>query len=164
MKKPSLILFSILILFFTTQSFAEEKFIQGTAKVIDGDSIKIQGINIRLIGIDAPEKKQLCFKGDKAFNCGLASKTHLEKLIKQERNNVICSFKSSDKYGRILGNCLTSQSLWNLNSLMVLQGWAVAYTRYTDQFLNEQEIAKKKRLGLWSTKFDYPEDWRRKYK
>ena len=45
---------------------------------------------------------------------------------------------------------------------MVLQGWAVAYTRYTDQFLNEQEIAKKKRLGLWSTKFDYPEDWRKK--
>lgn len=30
-------------------------YISGTAKVIDGDSIKIEGTNIRLAGIDAPE-------------------------------------------------------------------------------------------------------------
>ena len=60
MKKLSLILFSILILFFETQSYSEEKFIFGKAQVIDGDTIKINKKSIRLYGIDAPEMKQLC--------------------------------------------------------------------------------------------------------
>ena len=35
----------------------EFKIILGTAKVIDGDTIKINKEKIRLMGIDAPEKK-----------------------------------------------------------------------------------------------------------
>ena len=34
----------------------------GIAKVIDGDTIKIDSKKIRLFGIDAPEKKQFCKK------------------------------------------------------------------------------------------------------
>ena len=49
-----------------------------------------------------------------------------------------------------------------LNVAMVADGWAVAYTRYSDEYLPWQKIAKKQKLGLWSTKFDYPEDWRKK--
>ncbi len=158
MKKLSLILSSILISFFTTQLFAEEKFINGQASVIDGDTIKIQGISIRLSGIDAPEMKQLCFKNDVAFNCGLSAKMHLEKLIKKDKGKANCKFENLDKYGRILGNCV------GLNVAMVADGWAVAYTRYSDEYLHWQKIAKKQKLGLWSTKFDYPEEWRRKYK
>jgi len=61
MQKPSLILFSLLIfLSFTTLSVCNEKVISGKAKVIDGDTIKINKIKIRLFGIDAPEKNQIC--------------------------------------------------------------------------------------------------------
>ena len=61
MKKLSLILFSILILLSTQiSSITSEKKITGFTKVIDGDSIKINGINIRLFGIDAFELKQSC--------------------------------------------------------------------------------------------------------
>ena len=158
MKKLKLILFSILILFLITNSFAEEKFITGKATVIDGDTIKIQGISIRLSGIDAPEMKQLCFSDDVAFNCGLSAKMHLEQLIKKDKGKVSCRFENLDKYGRILGHCA------GLNMSMVADGWAVAYTRYSDEYLPWQKIAKKQMLGLWATKFDYPEDWRRKYK
>ena len=59
MKKLSLSLFSILILFLTTPSFtAEIKEITRDGKkleVIDGDTIKIDNFKIRLHGIDAPE-------------------------------------------------------------------------------------------------------------
>ena len=43
-KKLSLSLFSIFILFFITQLHGQEKFISGKAKIIDGDSIRIENI------------------------------------------------------------------------------------------------------------------------
>ena len=63
MKKLSLILFSLLILFFSTQSYSQEKFISGSphkVNVIDGDTITIHGEKVRLHGIDAPEMEQIC--------------------------------------------------------------------------------------------------------
>ena len=57
-KKLSLSLFSIFILFFITQLHSQEKFISGKAKIIDGDSIRIEKHRIRLVGIDAQEMKQ----------------------------------------------------------------------------------------------------------
>ena len=64
MKKLSLILFSLTIFFFFTNLSltAEEKIISGKAIVVDGDTIKINKISIRLYGIDAPEKNQICSK------------------------------------------------------------------------------------------------------
>ena len=63
MKKLTLLLFSILTLFFIAPSYSEEKFISGESrgvKVIDGDTIKINGEKVRLHGIDAPEMEQIC--------------------------------------------------------------------------------------------------------
>ena len=63
MKKLNLSLFSLLIFFlFSIVSHSSEKIILGNAKVIDGDTIKINDNKIRLFGIDAPEKKQMCEK------------------------------------------------------------------------------------------------------
>ena len=63
MKKLNLNLFSLLIfLLFPIISISSEKVILGKAKVIDGDTIKINQEKIRLYGIDAPEKKQICKK------------------------------------------------------------------------------------------------------
>ena len=52
--------------------------IQGTASVIDGDTIEIRGERIRLDAIDAPESSQLC--GDaasKRYRCGQKSALRL---------------------------------------------------------------------------------------
>ena len=43
----------------------------GVASVIDGDTIEIHGIRIRLHGIDAPESGQLCQRpGGEQWRCG----------------------------------------------------------------------------------------------
>ena len=76
----TLSLFSILILFFITASYSEEKFISGesrSVKVIDGDTIKINGENIRLHGIDAPEMKQKCNPEKNVPFCGTRFTCHI---------------------------------------------------------------------------------------
>ena len=69
MKKLSLSLFSLLIfLLLPILSSSSEKIISGNAKVIDGDTIKINKKKIRLFGIDATEKKQVCKKYQPDFD------------------------------------------------------------------------------------------------
>ncbi len=42
--------------------------IEGFAKIIDGDTLRLNNIKIRLYGIDAPEINQKCYKEIFAFN------------------------------------------------------------------------------------------------
>ena len=171
MKKLSLILFSILILFFETQSYSEEKFIFGKAQVIDGDTIKINGKSIRLYGIDAPEMKQLCKDKYKVnYACGYVSKFFLKSFIKdamkiKNYKNVFCYYNELDRYNRIIGECFVGpKKIYSLNSAMILSGNAVAYLRYSKKYLNAQESAKSKSNGLWAGTFEMPEEWRKKNK
>ena len=47
---------------------------------------------------------------------------------------------------------------------MVFEGYAVAYLRYSEKYLDAQETAKSNKKGLWAGKFDLPEEWRKKNK
>ena len=95
MKKLSLILFSLLIFFaLPTISISSEKTISGQAKVIDGDIITINKKKIRLFGIDAPEKEQICekiylsffiFNFQKDYKCGEKSASALSKKLKDKK-------------------------------------------------------------------------------
>ena len=51
---------SLFFLFLVCKPVSAEIFILGHAKVTDADTIKISKYKIRLHGIDAPEKKQIC--------------------------------------------------------------------------------------------------------
>ena len=162
---------SILILFFAGQLHSEEKVIYGFAKVIDGDSIKIGKESIRLQGIDAPEVKQVCKKkNDKPYMCGLIAKDALKNYIefakvKSRENLVYCYYSERDRYKRIIGKCfLGKESFFYLNEAMVLKGYAVAYTRYSKDYIEAENKAKAEGRGIWQGKFELPEDWRRKNK
>ena len=169
MKKLSLILFSISIFFlFSTWINLEAKtreYITGVAKVVDGDSIKIKGLSIRLFGIDAPEKRQVCFKKGNPYNCGVISSKILKDYIKTKL--ITCAYSKKDRYGRILGTCYLynsqAESL-SLNSYMVNTGNAVAYRRYSKKYIVDEQFAKQNKLGMWQGKFIRPEEWRKKNK
>ena len=54
----------------------------GLASVIDGDTIEIHGMRVRLWGIDAPESTQLCRGEDSLqYRCGAKAANDLDVFI-----------------------------------------------------------------------------------
>ena len=141
--------------------------ITGFAKVVDGDTIKINSKKIRLYGIDAPEKKQKCKKTyltisfmsfTKDYMCGEVSTQKLIKKINKQKLN--CNILDVDRYKRLIGECFKRNI--NLNSWMVSNGYAVAYRKYSKKYVTDEINAKNNKLGIWQGKFEMPWDYRRK--
>ena len=154
MKK--LILIVIILLNLNTRTTASE--IYGLAIIIDGDTIKILNNKIRLHGIDAPEKKQKCIKNAQEYNCGIVATEALIKKI--GKNAVKClTQKNKDRYNRFIGVCFVDQE--DLNKWMVRNGYAIAYRRYSKDYILDEDFAETNKLGLWSGTFLIPEKWRK---
>ena len=170
-KKKLIILIIISSIFFilTYNDVRSENInkISGFAKVVDGDTIKINSKKIRLYGIDAPEKKQKCKKTyltisfmsfTKDYMCGEVSTQKLIKKINKQKLN--CDILDVDRYKRLIGECFKKNI--NLNSWMVSNGYAVAYRKYSKKYVSDEINAKNNKLGIWQGKFEMPWDYRRK--
>ena len=48
-------------------------------RVVDGDTIVLNGEKIRFTGIDTPELKQTCLKDDQELDCGMCKDAAGEK-------------------------------------------------------------------------------------
>lgn len=128
----------------------------GRLHIADGDSLELDGIRIRLIGIDAPELDQPCSRGGSPHPCGREARDHLVALI--GARDVTCAWSKLDKYHRRLGRCRAGDT--DLNATMVRDGWAVAYGGYGA----EESDARTHGRGLWSGTFTWPQDFRREKK
>lgn len=128
----------------------------GDIYVIDGDSLIVNGVKTRMYGIDAPEYKQTCFDEESyEYPCGQISREALYKMI---TDKTICIIKGHDKYNRILTVCYNDNI--DINSELVKQGMAVAYSRYSDDYIEQEEYAKQNKIGLWRGEFVQPEQYR----
>ena len=143
--------FFLIFFFISNLVFAQD------LKVIDGDTIHIGKVKYRFHGIDAPEMSQICKIQNKNIKCGLLSKKKL--LQKINNNKVDCKKKAVDRYKRIVAECFVNNQ--SLSSYLVKNGYAFAYKKYSKQFVEDEMFAKKNRLGLWATEFQYPWDYRR---
>ena len=127
-------------------------------RVIDGDTIVLNGEKIRFSGIDTPELKQKCIKNNQKVFCGmLAKKLLLEKIGNKTPK---CIREGKDIYKRTLAECFINGE--SLSVFLVKNGYAFAYRKYSQKFIKEEEFAKKNKNGLWSMKFEYPWDFRKK--
>ena len=131
--------------------------IYGKAKVINGDTLKINGYYLRLYGIDAPESNQTCAGSQgRSYRCGEEAEKWLRSWI--EDNVIECRVMQQDENGNMVGTC--SLGAYDLGVAIVNAGWAVAYLKYTDIYYPYEENARNNRVGLWQGQFYMPWDWR----
>ena len=130
--------------------------VAGSAKAVDGDTLEVSGRRVRLFGIDAPESDQTCQKDGATWACGQVAAQQLSSLI--EGQHVECRGSGVDQYGRMLAVCSAGPE--ELNEVMVEQGWAVAYRQYSDNYIAAEARAKANHLGMWSSTFMLPSDYR----
>ena len=154
-KKKVIFLISILALisFYIFNHFKPQEI-----RVVDGDTIYLNGEKIRFSGIDTPELKQTCINNETVDSCGITAK---EILIEKIANNKVeCISEGKDQYKRTLAECFVNNE--SLSSYLVRSGYAFAYRRYSKKFIVDEDYAKEKQAGMWAMKFEYPWDYRKK--
>ena len=129
-----------------------------TIKIVDGDTIHLNGEKIRFTGIDTPELKQSCLKDGVKDLCGVTAKQIL--IDKIGNNNVECISEGKDQYKRTLAECFVNNE--SLSSYLVRSGYAFAYRRYSKKFVSDEDFARINKIGMWSMEFDYPWNYRKK--
>lgn len=126
----------------------------GPARVVDGDTLKLDGQRIRLQGMDAPELGQSCQRDGKAWPCGTTARFALAEMV--QRGEVFCTASGQDAYGRALARCTVDGV--DVAEELVRQGLAVAYGRHGYEAAEAQ--ARAARRGMWAGTFEKPQDYR----
>ncbi|MDO5617066.1 MAG: thermonuclease family protein [Cruoricaptor ignavus] len=132
-----------------------------TAKIIkvkDGDTVDIlykgKSQTIRLAHIDCPEKNQPFGKKAKQYTSDFC----FGKTVK------VAIAGKPDRYGRWIAEIFYNNQ--NLNKNLVRNGLAWHFKKYSknDNYANLEQIARKRKIGLWQESHPIePWNWR-KYK
>lgn len=121
--------------------------------ITDGDTIKQNGVTYRLWGIDAPEAKQDCPDG---WPAGWMATTRLLELT--AGRPVVCEAKAHDRYGRTVAICRASGE--DVGAIMVREGLAWAFVRYSQAYVEQEAKAKAERLGVHGHDCQPAWEWR----
>lgn len=127
------------------------------AIVVDGGSLLVRAVRIRLAGIDALELGQRCVRTDGVdWACGLDAKRVLTQAVGQEPVSCRELYISDDD--QVFATC-TARSGDDLSAAMVRSGHALARG---SRYLLEEDIARQASKGMWSGSFETPWEWRAK--
>jgi endonuclease YncB( thermonuclease family) len=131
----------------------EPRTVTGVAQVTEGDSLRVNGVEIRLKGVDAPELRQTCERAERIYRCGEEVRGLLANRV--AGRPLVCRVEGRDRYRRTLATCFLGDE--NLSAWLVELGWAVGYRDYE----REEARARARSSGLWAGTFERPIDWRR---
>lgn len=131
----------------------------GRAEPIDGDTFAIGDLVIRLADVDAPELAQTCEKAPKHLRrCG----EHVAGIIAHRirGQTVHCDVQEVDQYDRRIARCEHDGD--DLSVWLIIEGWAMAYRRYSMRLVDLEDRARAEKVGLWAAGFEAPWEFRAK--
>lgn len=134
-------------------------------KVSDGDTINVDDngtrVKVRLYGIDAPETPKVNYRTGRVNKPGQLAGNEAWKALDKKifRKRVQLKVMDIDRYKRLVSVVLLGNR--DINREMVAEGWAWAYRQYLDrsyasEYINAEEQARARRLGLWKSSNPQP--------
>ena len=155
MKTQLIFLFTFL--FFFAQAQLQENIWYKVSKITDGDTFYVttsssEKYKIRLIGIDAPETRNVGVKVRKEY-FGTEAKIFVTQLLKNKKVKLTFDVQKTDRYGRVLAYVYLENGIF-LNQYLVEKGYAVVSTfppnvKFVEIFTKAEKLARKKEVGLW---------------
>lgn len=130
--------------------------VSGEADVIDADILKIGNQRVILWGLDAPEKKQVCYKDGDVWGCSDAARRTLELLA--GRGEVTCYLLGEpDPFNRRYGVCESGGT--DINDEMVRRGMALALEEQSSDYVEAQIEAITEERGVWQLGVEFEPPW-----
>ena len=155
MKNQLIFLFTFL--FFFAQAQLQENTWYKVSKITDGDTFYVttsssEKYKIRLIGIDAPETRNVGVKVRKEY-FGTEAKNFVTQLLRNKKVKLTFDVQKTDRYGRVLAYVYLENGIF-LNQYLVEKGYAVVSTfppnvKFVEKFTQAERNARKLKLGMW---------------
>jgi endonuclease YncB( thermonuclease family) len=124
-----------------------------SARVVDGDTLDVDGVTYRLHGIDVPEAGQSCAEGGGGnWPCGKKATSALEEMVLGK--DVACDDRGSDGYGRTIGVCFVGDV--EVNAAMVRSGHAWSFRKYAHDYDPIEDRAHSAHVGAWQAETETP--------
>jgi len=148
-KKLGIVVLAVLtalLLFYFFSSYGKEtnKTLVTVARVIDGDTLELaNGKEVRLLGIDAPEKGHYGYE---------EAKNKLKELVLGKNIVLEKDVNNADRMGRLLRYVFVDSTFVNLE--MVKQGYANVYivlpdNKYEKELMQAENESKSNKIGIW---------------
>ena len=133
-------------------------------RVIDGDTLQVDGNIVQLYGIDAPELGQLCESNGSLWRCGMEAAYALSKLVNLNRSSLHCSpwggarGAASDPAPASAQVCEIGNEDVALHLLH--SGNSLALPGAFPDYLDAEQQARDAKLGVWHSDVVPPWQWR----
>ena len=132
--------------------------IEGSAAVIDGDTLTVGDRLITLFGADAPEVAQICAAQLSGWRCGEKARDRLTSLVDGKRLRCVGQIQAGDAVSSI---CSTVDGV-DPADVLVQEGLAVVPKAVSTRYVAQESEARLGRRGVWVGSFELPWDFRRK--
>ncbi|MFK7913086.1 MAG: thermonuclease family protein [Pseudomonadales bacterium] len=148
------------------------------ANAVDGETLFMRGVEVKLFGIDAVERDQQCQDATGLdYPCGRRATQALQERVQNQ--DVVCWPAYAISSLKVLGICALQQpgvttpdnlgdflELYRadtLSRLQVEQGHALSVGFGEERFAEEQDQAQTLRQGIWQGSFEPPSNWRARH-
>lgn len=130
--------------------------LRGIARVINANTLLVNGYYIHLYGIDSPELSQYCANAQgRSYRCGVEAANWLKGWI--NGYTLDCNILQENANRHVIGKCALGP--YDIGAALINAGWAVS-VKGVDDYKKAETFAKKEKRGLWSGSFYMPWVWR----
>lgn len=131
------------------------------AVVVNGETLRVNNVLLRLEGVEAPDRSQTCQgQGKKRWKCGEMAQVALERLTRGK--TLKCQAGTTpDALGRLNGTC-TLEDGRDVGAVLVEGGHVFSTSSYFGGYAVQENEAKRQKLGIWANDIERPAEYRAK--